>query len=278
MSNREMEVLSIGNELLIGKVVNTNASWIANKATLLGMIVKRITVVGDDLDEIGIALHEILARKPHFVVITGGLGPTFDDKTLEAAAKALGRRWEVNDEALRMVKEKFESFVKQGRLEKVEMSLPRLKMAKLPEGSSPLHNPAGTAPGMMMDAEKTVLIALPGVPSEMEAIFNESVAPLLKRAAGNMSFFEASLFAEQIGESKAAPLIDIVMKANPNIYIKSHPKLEGNQQSRLELHFSTSAEDAKTARARLTKAMIELSELVKGNGGKVKAAKTRLIE
>lgn len=275
MSTKEIEILSIGNELLIGKIINTNANWIAGKATFLGMTVKRITVVRDDLDEIGSAICEILARKPHFVIVTGGLGPTFDDKTLEAIAKTLHLKWEVNEEALRMVKGKFASFMKQGRPEKIEMTPPRLKMAKLPECSSPLRNPVGTAPGVKIKVAGAVLIALPGVPAEMEAIFEESVSPLLKNATGGMSFYEASLFAEQIGESKAAPLIDKVMKANPNIYIKSHPKLSENQQSRLELHFSTTAEDAKTAKASLSKAVLELSEFIKEMGGKVKAAKAR---
>lgn len=275
MANREIEILCIGNELLIGKIMNTNASWLAKKATFLGMIVKRITVVMDDLEEIGKALHEILLRHPHFIIITGGLGPTFDDKTLEGIAKALDRKWEVNEEALAMVRQKLYSFVKERRLEKLEMTPPRLKMAKLPRDASPLHNPVGTAPGVILEVDSTVLIALPGVPSEMEAIFEESVVPMLKKVAGKASFIEASLFAREIGESKIAPLIDKVMRENPDIYIKSHPKLEGNNESLLELHFSTTAKEAKRAKNRLSKAMMQLSELIKENEGKVKTAKTQ---
>jgi molybdenum cofactor synthesis domain-containing protein len=273
MSNREIEILCIGNELLIGKVVNTNASWLAKRATLLGIIVKRITVVGDDLAEIGTALHESLRRQPHFIIVTGGLGPTFDDKTLEGIARALNRKWEVNEKALDMVKRKFESSAKEARLEKVEMTPPRVKMAKLPDDSKPLQNPLGTAPGVLINIDSTVLIALPGVPPEMEAIFNESVAPMLKQAAGKTAFFEASLYAEKIGESRVAPFIDKVMNSNPEVYIKSHPRFENDQQSCLELHFSTTADEAKIAKDRLSKAIIQLSELIKENGGKVKTFK-----
>jgi nicotinamide-nucleotide amidase len=275
MANREIEILCIGNELLIGKIINTNAGWLAKKSTFLGMIVKRITVVRDDLEEIGKALHESLLRHPHFIIITGGLGPTFDDKTLEGIAKALDRKWEVNEEALGIVRQKFDSFVKEQRLEKLEMTPPRLKMAKLPRGASPLHNPVGTAPGVILEIGTTAVVALPGVPSEMEAIFDESVAPILEKVAGKATFFEASLFAREIGESKVAPLIDKVMKENPDIYIKSHPKLEDNKESLLELHFSTTAKEAKRTKKRLSKAMTQLSELIKENKGKVKTAKTR---
>lgn len=278
MSNREMEILCIGNELLIGKVVNTNASWLAKRATLLGIILKRITVVGDDLAEIGIALHDGLRRQPQFIIITGGLGPTFDDKTLEGIARALNRRWEVDEKALDMVKRKFESAAKEGQLEKLEileMTPPRVKMAKLPEGSTPLRNPVGAAPGVLIQVDSTVLIALPGVPLEMEAIFDESVAPMLKQAAGKIAFFEASLYVEKIGESRVAPFIDKVMNSNPEVYIKSHPRFEDDQQSRLELHFSTTADAAKIAKDRLSKAIIQLSELIKESGGKVKTIKTR---
>jgi len=273
MSDREMEILCIGNELLIGKVVNTNASWLAKKATWLGIIVKRITVVGDDLTEIGTALHESLQRQPHFMIVTGGLGPTFDDKTLEGIARALNRKWQVDEKALDMVKRKFESSAKDGQLEKLEMTPPRVKMAKLPADSTPLQNPVGTAPGVLISVDNTALIALPGVPSEMEAIFDESVAPMLKQAAGKTAFYEASLYVEQIGESRVAPSIDKVMNSNPEVYIKSHPRVEEDHQSHLELHFSTTADEAKIAKDRLSKAIIQLSELIKENGGKVKTIK-----
>ncbi|MGB9853532.1 MAG: molybdopterin-binding protein, partial [Candidatus Bathyarchaeales archaeon] len=149
----QIEIVCIGNELLIGKTLNTNAQWLAKRATSLGITVKRITVVGDEVEEIANAIREALQRKPRFLITTGGLGPTFDDKTLEGIAKALNRKLELNQKALQMVKEKYEAYAKAGKIEEVEMTPHRVKMAMLPEGAEPLQNPVGTAPGVIMKFE-----------------------------------------------------------------------------------------------------------------------------
>jgi len=214
-----------------------------------------------------------MERKSHFIITVGGLGPTFDDKTLRGIAEALNRKLQVNEKALKMVREKYEAYVKAGRMEKVELTPPRMKMATLPEGAEPLPNPAGTAPGVMVKIEETILIALPGVPSEMEAIFDESVAPLLKKEAGKVAFFERSIYADNIMESTLAPLIDQTMHDHPYVYIKSHPKGE-EKKSHLEIHFSTTAKDSKAAKKRLEKAIVQLSELVQKNRGKIKFQNT----
>jgi molybdenum cofactor synthesis domain-containing protein len=267
--NRQIEIICIGNELLTGKTLNTNAQWMAKRATSLGMITKRIIVIGDDVDEIAEVISESLQRKPRFIITTGGLGPTFDDKTLEGIAKALNRKLEVNKEALKMVEEKYEAYAKAGKIEKVEMTPPRIKMATIPEGAKPLPNPVGTAPGVIINLEETALIALPGVPSEMEAIFEGSVVPLLKRESEGIVFHERSIYVDNIMESTLAPLIDKTMHDNPHVYIKSHPKGE-EKKPHIEIHFSTTAADSKTAIDYLEKAIIQLSELVQKNGGKIK--------
>ena len=269
-----MEIFSVGNELLIGKTLNTNATWLAKRVTSLGLTVKRITVIGDDVDEIAEALQEALRRKPSFIITTGGLGPTFDDKTLAGIAKGLNRRLEVNGKALKMVREKYEAYLKVGRIERVELTQPRVKMATLPEETAPIPNPVGTAPGMMAKLKGTCIIALPGVPPEMEAIFNESLAEVVKKEAGKSVFFETSIYARGIMESNLAPLIDRVMLNNPHVYVKSHVytkspvKVEG-QKSHIKLHFSTTAHNPETARRRLDAAVSHLSELVRKNGGRI---------
>ena len=101
--NQSVEIICVGNELLIGKTLNTNAQWLAKRITTLGLTTHRITVVGDNIDEISAAIKEAIQRSPSFLLTTGGLGPTFDDKTLEGIAEALGRKTEVNEEALNMV-------------------------------------------------------------------------------------------------------------------------------------------------------------------------------
>ncbi len=267
--NQRVEIICIGNELLIGKTLNTNAKWLAKRATTFGITVKRITAVGDDVIEIAIAVHEALKRKPKFIITTGGLGPTFDDKTLEGIAKALNRKLEVNKKALEMIREKYETYFREGKMERVELTPPRVKMATLPERAEPLPNPVGTAPGVIIEMEVTFLIALPGVPAEMEAIFEEFVAPLLKKEAGELTFFETSIYADGIMESALAPLIDKAMHDNPHVYIKSHPKGE-ERKPHIEIHFSTTAKNSKIARDRLGKAMVQLSELAHENGGKIR--------
>lgn len=271
--NREMEIVCVGNELLIGKTLNTNAHWMAKRATSLGMMVKRITIVSDDVNEIANIIQEVLQRKPRFAITTGGLGPTFDDMTLEGIAKALNCKLEVNEVALRMVREKYEAYLKLGKIEKVELTSPRVKMAKLPENANPLPNPIGTAPGVLMKINDTILIALPGVPSEMEAIFENSVMPLLKKEGGENMFFEISMYADDIMESTLAPLVDRTMHDNPYIYIKSHPRGE-EKKPHLEIHFSTTSKESKTAKKNIEKAVVQLSELIQQRNGKIRLKKT----
>jgi len=267
--NKLIEIICIGTELLIGKTMNTNGHWIAKRAATLGLRVHRITTVEDDVDEISSALREALQRNPRFIISTGGLGPTFDDSTMEGVAKALGVELKVHDQALKMVEDKYREYVEEGRMEKAELTPYRVKMAKLPEGARPLFNPVGTAPGVIIEHEGVTIIALPGVPSEMEAIFEDSVAPLLKEAAGNVVFFETSLDVTGLMESEIAPLIDQTMRDNPYVYIKSHPK--GTEKvPRIELHLSTTAEKTETAKNRIGKAIIQISEMAKSKGGKVK--------
>jgi len=272
----QMEIICIGNELLIGKTLNTNAHWLAKRATSLGMIVKRITIVSDDVDEIANVLKEALQRNPHFIITTGGLGPTFDDKTLAGIAKALNCKLEVNDAALAMVKEKYEAYFKAGKLEKVELTPYRVKMATLPEGAEPLPNPVGTAPAVKVIVDGIILLALPGVPSEMEAIFESSVVNLLKKETGNVVFFETSIYADNIMESVLAPLIDKVMHDNPHVYIKSHPRGE-EKKPHIELHFSTTAKNSVSAKKTIGKVIVELSELIEKTGGKIKLQKNRVM-
>lgn len=271
---KSIEIICVGTELLIGKTLNTNGQWLAKRATALGLKVSRIITVMDETNETALAIKEALKRKNRFIITVGGLGPTFDDKTLEGVASALGCKLEVHERALKMVKEKYYKYVKEGRMEKAELTSYRIKMAKLPEGAEPLVNPVGTAPGVMIKIENATLIALPGVPSEMKAIFEDSIVPLFKQVAGNVTFFETSLDITGIGESAVAPLIDQVMYNNPYIYLKSHPK-GAERVPRIELHLSTTAEDSKAAKNRISKALIQISELIQVKGGKVRLLKTK---
>lgn len=279
--NVKVEIICVGNELLIGKTLNTNAFWLAKRATSSGADVNRVTVVKDDISEIAAGLREALRRRPRFIITTGGLGPTFDDKTLEGIAKGLSRKLEVNGEALKMVRKKYETLLKEKKIDKIEMTPSRVKMSTFPRRTFALHNPVGTAPGMIAHVKQTAVIALPGVPPEMEAIFYESVAPLLKKEAGGCAFFEESIYVEGVMESSLAPLVDKVMHDNPSIYLKSHvytksriPEVEG-RKSHIELHFSTTNRDFAIAKKSLNKAVEQMSELVQEIDGTTSTADTK---
>jgi nicotinamide-nucleotide amidase len=264
----EMEIICVGNELLIGKTLNTNAQWLSKRSTAMGIAVKRITVVADEVEEIASVVREALQRKPRFIITTGGLGPTFDDKTLEGIAKALNRKLEINAKALQMVKEKYEAYAREKRTEKVELTQSRIKMATIPQKTEPVPNPVGTAPGVRAGLDETILIALPGVPSEMEAIFEETVASLLKQASGDITFHEKSIYADNIMESTLAPLIDKVMHNNPDVYVKSHPRGEENKPH-IEIHFSIKTKDTEKPEEKLQKAIVQLSSIIEKSSGKV---------
>lgn len=263
-----MEIVCIGNELLIGKVVNTNASWLGKYTTSLGIAVRRVTLCADEVQEIATVIREVLGRKPKFVVITGGLGPTFDDKTLQGIAEALHRKLCVDPEAFKMVQEKYAEYAKIRHISVGEMTPPRVKMATLPQGAEVLSNPVGTAPGVRVNVDGVVLVALPGVPKEMEAIFEAAVVPLLREAAGEVGFYEKSIYTDNVMESILAPLLDKVMLDNPLVYIKSHPRGR-EHKPHMELHFSILTEKSEKPQERLEKAAVQLAGLIEANGGKV---------
>lgn len=265
----DIEIICIGNELLIGKVKDTNAHYLAKQTTQLGANIKRVTVIQDIIEEIAKTIDEAIARKPRFIITTGGLGPTFDDKTLQGIAKALNCKLEVNSKALVMVKQKsIEYAKKRGFSTEIEMTPPRVKMATLPEKTEVVNNPIGTAPGVRAEVQMTVLFALPGVPVEVEAIFEETLAPLIKQAVGNDVFCERSIFTDNIIESRLAPLIDKVMSNNIGVYIKSHP-IRTENKPHVELHLTIIASREQTPNEKLAKTARELASLIEADGGAV---------
>lgn len=265
------EIICLGNELLIGKIANSNAQWLAKCITNLGGKVRRITVVGDEINEISSALRESLSRTSSFILTTGGLGPTFDDKTMDAVARVLEKPLELNEEAHLMVKNKYRQYEKVTK-QKIELTPARLKMAKLPKDSVPLPNPVGTAPGVLSTYASSKIISLPGVPSEMKAIFEESVIPLIRNFIKTTIVYEKSLKVTGIIESELAPLIDQVMRETPDVYIKSHPRA-AEPIPLLELHVSTLATSENEAKDRVEAAEKRISHRIAEHGGKTKPVK-----
>jgi len=216
MSDR-VWVFTLGNEVVEGRVVNTNAAFLGRRLSLLGFNVVANVSLRDEVDLISKLLRYALLNSPRIIVTTGGLGPTYDDRTLEAVASATGRSLVLNNEALRMVEEKYS---RAG----LPITEDRIKMAKLPSGALPIPNPVGTAPGVWLEHGETIIISLPGVPKELEAMWESWVEPRLRTIAPNKFVVEYSFRVAGVPESSAAPVLKDIMKNYSGIYVKTHPK------------------------------------------------------
>ncbi len=232
--SRSAEVLSIGNELLIGHTIDTNSFWIGKQLTKFGWKLERVTQLRDSTITIEGCALEALRRRPSLLFTIGGLGPTHDDVTLRGLSLAFSLPLTLNDDALRYVSEKY------SRLESVPtMTRFRRKMAMLPRGSTPLPNPVGTAPGVLTEVGGMKVISLPGVPSEMKSIFRESVVSLLRRS-GAKEPSEARVRIVGVFESSLAPILARARRKFPALYFKSHPRgRETGVRSLIELHVYT---------------------------------------
>lgn len=248
-------ILSVGNELLIGRVVNTNAAWLASKLTFLGYSVRRIVVVPDEENDIVEAFREAINRAD-VVISTGGLGPTPDDITNLAFCKALGVEAVVNDEALKMVRGKYEA-------RGYALTPERIKMTMMPPGATPLPNPVGTAPGILYESGGKLVVLLPGVPKEMEAIFENHVEPLLKTRGPPVYFSEREVVVRGVPEADIAPVIREVMRLDKRVYVKSHPRGFEVNAPLLHIHIYASAGSKEEAEALVSKASDRLIELIK---------------
>jgi len=256
-------ILSIGNELLIGRTVNTNAAWLGRRLTLLGVSVKRILVVPDELDEIASAFREAMGAAD-LVVSTGGLGPTPDDVTNMALARALGRELVVHPDALREVEAKYAA-------KGYAMSEERRKMAMLPSGCSPISNPVGVAPGILCVEGGSTIVALPGVPAEMEAMFEQGVEPMLRARLPPRHWAEASITIVGIPEADLAPAIRRVWALDPRLYAKSHPKGHEVEGPIVEVHVYASAETREEAEELVRRGVELLRGFAESRGGRVQA-------
>ena len=205
----KLEVITIGSELLLGQIVDTNAAELGRALAGAGAEVVRHLSVPDRPDAIRAAVSESLERTG-FVITTGGLGPTRDDMTKREVAAIFQKPLRLDDGVLRALKERFRRL---GR----PMPAVNRTQAEVPEGATVLPNPRGTAPGLWLEDQGRVVVMLPGVPSEMRGLLAEEVLPrIVKRAAGRVvrsrtvrtTGIAESALAERIGaiEEEIAPL------------------------------------------------------------------------
>jgi len=260
------DIISIGYELLDGRILNTNAKWLAEQISGLGGKVCRIIAVGDEVSEISSVIKDSIRRKVDWVITTGGLGPTYDDVTLQGVAKAVGRKLVLNKKALEMIERKYLELFKKGVVDSPELTPHRIKMAMLPKGAKPLENEVGSAPGVLLKFKKTRIVCLPGVPSELENIFVKRVKPILEKSVKKIHIADRWLLIKGIPESTLAPKIDEVRSRFPPVYIKSHPKREEGK-SVINLYMRVIAQTPRKCREILDKVEKAITELAGELGG-----------
>ncbi|MFX0010356.1 MAG: molybdopterin-binding protein [Candidatus Hermodarchaeota archaeon] len=260
----EVEILVIGNEILIGKTLDTNSNWIAKRVVKYGHKLKRITAIEDDIEVISKTLRSILERKPDIIITTGGLGPTFDDMTLEGIAKGLNRELELNQHAYNSIMRAYENAYERGILKLEGMTKEREKMSYLPQGSIPLPNIRGTAPGVKLKEGNTSIFILPGVPSEMKAMFLNVINPILKEKRGK--FVEKGLYFMGIGESQIAPYVTKLEEKYSRLWIKTHPRIGLS----LEVEISITGFNIENGEALADQALDEIREIILSLGGKIR--------
>lgn len=210
------EIITIGTELLLGEIVDTNARYLALEMRNLGIDLYRKITVGDNVERIAQALRQGMERS-NLIITTGGLGPTVDDPSRQAFARALGVETEYRPELWEQIQARFRRF---GRAPTENNK----RQAHVPQGAIAVENPVGTAPAFIMETDEHALIALPGVPREMEYLMQNAVIPYLrKRFQLNGLIKTRLLHTAGVGESQIDDLIgDLEELGNPTVGLSAH--------------------------------------------------------
>ena len=222
-----VEIIAVGNELLLGDVLDTNTNWLCKRITGVGGQVTRAVLVRDDHQAIIAEILAALERTPRLIITTGGLGPTGDDITLQAVARATGRPLRLDPEARDLVKARYQELAERGHVDDPALTKAREKMAYLPQGATPVANPVGSAPAAMLEIGNSSLISLPGVPEELKGIYDGTLQPTLKKIFGDSFYEERAVIAHCGDESTLAPILSEVVAAHPEVYIKSRARRYG---------------------------------------------------
>jgi len=208
----DVDIIATGSELIYGQLIDTNSSWIANQLTRYGAEVRRITIVGDNINDIKEAIKRGIIEERKTIIITGGLGPSEDDLTVEAIAKTVERKVVYGRRSLKMLCERCKEF-------SLELNPRRKRMARIVEGAKSLENRIGLASGMMLEIEKTMIVALPGIPKELKPIFENHVLPLISKTTNwRTASIDLQIF---LGEERF-PILRQIQAEFPDIYIKTH--------------------------------------------------------
>ncbi len=219
-----IEIFAIGNELLIGDVLDTNSHWVIKKITGMGGQVNRSAILPDEKEVIAPEIQGALLRKTEVIFTIGGMGPTADDLTLAAIAQAIDQPLEPHAEAMALVQQKYQELAQKGYVQDATLTPAREKMGILPKGSFPIPNPVGAAPAVISLVQDSMIMSLPGVPQELKTIFDNSLLPLIQEKLGDKFYLEKETLVRSNDESAIAPLLQKVAQNHPQVYIKSRAK------------------------------------------------------
>lgn len=231
---KNASIVSIGNELLAGQTVDTNAGHLSAELLSIGVPVVSFYSVGDEIERIVRAL-ELASADADVVIVTGGLGPTDDDLTRQAFAEFLGVELELQSELLENMREYFAR-------RNYQMAAKNEIQAYLPAGTKALANNRGTAPGIWAESDGKLFFAMPGVPSEMKQMFAESVLPELRQFAGDQAVVVRKLRCFGAGESTIAQQLGTIMHRGRNPLINCTV-----DSSIITLHIVATAQNTETA-------------------------------
>lgn len=232
--NMIVELISVGTEILLGNIVNTNAAYLSEKCAGLGLSCYYQDVVGDNADRLLETIKSALGRAD-ILLLSGGLGPTQDDLTKEVAAKAMGKELVLHEESKNAIARFFE---RRG----LEITDNNWKQAMMPEGCIVLENPNGTAPGVIMAENGKHVILMPGPPNEMIPMFEASVMPYLSKLQSCV-IFSQTVKVCGVGESKAETMVKDMIEGQTNPTIATYAKT-----GEVHLRVTARAEDEKAAR------------------------------
>ena len=224
-----IHLAAIGDELLNAEIRESNLAWLINTFTRRGGKVLRAIIIPDDFEAIGDEISLAKRKKVDLLITTGGLGPTDDDATLRAVAKALNVPFRLDKRALSMVKKRLDALAVFRPGIPQTLNAERKSQAYMPDGAVPLFNPVGVAPGMIYDLGRTKLISLPGVPQEMKGILTETLKDLWEEMFRDVVYVRRNISIRGIPEAELAPFIRRVSKLDSEIYIKSRLWLKGKR-------------------------------------------------
>lgn len=244
------EIISIGDELLIGQVVNTNASWMASELNKSGIKVGHISMISDDSQSIHNALDEA-GNRADIILITGGLGPTKDDITKTVLADYFGAKLIFHLPSFEQVKQLFKA-------RNYEVTPINRKQAEIPDNCIPLLNKHGTAPGMWIEKDRKVFVSMPGVPFEMKSLMTDEIIPRLCEKFQLGTIIHKTIMTQGLGESKVAERIENVEKNLP-----AHIKLAYLPQPGIvRLRLSNSGSDKDTLEEEIKKYCLQIRDAI----------------